>query len=104
MRTVFTENDLTKATYILEGEFDENNHIVEGTYFQCFHVTSYRVQSGLIIYDLERDEWGNEIGHATISDMVVTKCNRAISDGGTYPEPVAVKPCASFDEIGRAHV
>lgn len=93
LRTVFTENNLTKATYILEGEFDNNNHIVEGTYFQCFHVKSYRVQSGLIIYDLERDEWANEIGHATIHDMVVSKCNRAISDGGTYPEPVAVKPC-----------
>lgn len=93
LRTVFTENNLKKATYILEGEFDENNRIVAGTYFQCFHVKSYRVQSGMIIYDLERDEWGNEIGHASIHDMVVTKCNRAISDGGTYPEPVAVKPC-----------
>ena len=93
LRTVFTENDLTKATYILEGEFDVNNHIVEGSYFQCFHVKSYRVQSGLIIYDLERDEWANEIGHASIHDMVVSKCNRAISNGGTYPEPVAVKPC-----------
>ena len=97
LRTVFTENNLTKATYILEGEFDDNNHIVEGSFFQCFHVKSYRVQSGMIIYDLERDEWANEIGHATINDMVVSKCNRAISDGGTYPEPVAVKPCASFD-------
>lgn len=93
LRTVFTENNLTKATYILEGEFDVNNHIVEGSFFQCFHVKSYRVQSGMIIYDLERDEWANEIGHATINDMVVTKCNRAISDGGSYPDPVAVKPC-----------
>ena len=93
LRTVFTENGLSKATYILEGEFDVNNHIVEGSYFQCFHVKSYRVQSGLIIYDLERDEWANEIGHSYLYDMVVSKCNRAISDGGTYPEPVAVKPC-----------
>lgn len=76
------DTDITEAvadtiTYAID-EREENGTI---TYFRCYHVNRINIQSGFVILYCSVDLWASYFYKASISNLVVTRCNRSIGTG-----------------------
>lgn len=69
----FNVND--NITYAIEEETDENNNILR---WRAYHVISSIFQSGYYIFETKIDLWNTYFLKASISDIVVNRCNRLI--------------------------
>ena len=50
-------------------------------YFRCYHVQSIMIQSGYVILNCSIDLWASYLYKATLSNIIVNKCNRNIGIG-----------------------
>ena len=76
------DNTLTEAiadtlTYAIDERVD--NNVI--TYFRAYHVNRIAIQSGYVILYCSVDNWASYLYKATISNLVVTRCNRNIGTG-----------------------
>lgn len=51
------------------------------TYFRCYQVNSIMIQSGYVILNCVIDLWASYLYKASISNIIVNKCNRNIGTG-----------------------
>ena len=77
------DNTITEAiadtlTYAID-EREDTNHVV--TYFRCYHVNRIVIQSGYVSLYCSVDLWASYFYKATISNLVVNRCNRNIGTG-----------------------
>ena len=86
-----TVTDLDDVTYIAW-----NN----GGAWRFFFVRSAVYQSGFAIFTLDVDLWATHIARATLSNIRVTRCNRAVGVGVYDNIPVAVG--REFSRLGDA--
>lgn len=69
------------ATYAIDEEHHKvGTRIVYG-YWRCYFVRSIDYQSGMTILSCEVDLWGTYYRNATLSNILVSRCNRAIAEG-----------------------
>lgn len=70
----FNEEDASEVTYIIAENTNTN-------YFKCYHVSSYEIRSGFIVYNLMLDNWATYISKANIQNINVIKSNRRVGVG-----------------------
>ena len=78
LSATITESVASTLTYAIDERTDENNVLV---YFRCYLVRSVLIQSGYVMLTCEVDNWATYIMKADISNIRVTRCNRAIGVG-----------------------
>ena len=66
---VITALNAQSITYII----DERD-----SYYRCYYIRRYEIQSNMIIYHLEMDYWGSFIATCSLSDIWVKRCNRKL--------------------------
>jgi len=76
--STITETIADTLTYAIDEREDEN-HVV--TYFRCYHVNRIVIQSGYVALYCSVDLWATYFYKATISNLVVNRCNRSIGTG-----------------------
>lgn len=72
-----TEAVADTLTYAIDERVD--NNVV--TYFRAYHVNRIAIQSGYVILYCSVDVWASYFYKASISNLVVTRCNRNIGTG-----------------------
>ena len=97
------ETDTTQGvTYIVDCYVNDNGTAQTDKPYKCYFVKDTKSQSGMAYLELEVDEWGSNIGRATLYDFVAKRCNRNISGGGVYDTPKALgKPSALDVPLGE---
>lgn len=70
-------NYYNNITYAIEEIIEEGSLI----YWRCYHVKSIDYQSSYTILYCEVDIWGTYFHNATLNNIVVNQCNRAIGNG-----------------------
>ncbi len=73
-----TEAVADTLTYAIDERLDANNNV---SYFRCYHVNSIMIQSGYVILNCRIDLWASYLYKASISNIIVNKCNRNIGIG-----------------------
>lgn len=76
--STITETIADKLTYAIDEREDEN-HVI--TYFRCYHVNRIVIQSGYVTLYCSVDLWASYLYKATISNLIVNRCNRNIGVG-----------------------
>lgn len=71
----------TNATYAIDEEHHKVGTKIVFDYWRCYFVRSIDYQSEMAILRCDVDLWGTYYRNATISNIVVKRCNRAISEG-----------------------
>lgn len=70
-------NLYSNITYAIEEIIEEGSLI----YWRCYHVKSIDYQSSYTILYCEVDIWGTYFHNASLNNIVVNQCNRAIGNG-----------------------
>lgn len=70
----------SRVTYVIEYERSEEDPVVF-TFYRCYFVKSYEIQSGYIIFDIEHDKWANNIEKAIIYGLDIKRCNHILGNG-----------------------
>ena len=76
--STITELVADTLTYAID-EREDTNHVI--TYFRCYHVNRVIIQSGYVALYCSVDLWASYFYKATISNLVVTRCNRSVGTG-----------------------
>lgn len=69
------------ATYAIDEEHHKVGARIVYDYWRCYFVRTIDYQSGMAILHCDVDLWGTYYRNATLSNIVVKRCNRAISEG-----------------------
>ncbi len=75
-----------EQTKITESNYKEITYVLNTKDRMCYHVTKATLQSGFVFLDLKIDLWASYIYLANIKNINVRKCNRKISNSGSYDE------------------
>ena len=88
-----TEAVADTLTYAIDERTDANNVV---TYFRCYHVNSIMIQSGYVILNCSIDLWASYLYKASISNIIVNKCNRNVGIGLYDPIKCTKTETASY--------
>lgn len=81
---VFSDLEASFYTYAIDVDIDEDNI----SYWRCFYIKNFDIQSGYVIFSIEIDLWQTYIYDAKLNNTTLLRSNRLIPNNKGY-----------FDEI-----
>ena len=75
------------VTYAIEYYSEGEGENLQIKYYRCYFVKSFEVQSGYVIFRIEKDKWASNIANINPSNLEILRSNRLLGNAkGIYDE------------------
>lgn len=83
----FTLSFLPVCTYAIEYYSEGEGDSLQIKYYRCYFIKSFEVQSGYVIFSIEKDKWGSNIENVWPTNLEVLRSNRILGSAkGIFDE------------------
>lgn len=78
---------LSLVTYAIEYYSEGEGDDLQIKYYRCYFVKSFEIQSGYVLFRIEKDKWGSNIENINPTDLEILRSNRLLGNAkGIFDE------------------